>query len=180
MDTFFQIIGYTIPALVVFITTYYVLKSTLSTYMKNEQKLGLIGIKNAEKNTTLPLKLQAYERLSLFLERITPNSLIYRVRKPNMTVRDLHIALLSNIRQEFEHNLSQQIYVSTDCWETIKRAKEETINIINHTAKDLSPKEDALDLSKAIIEYTGKENPASLPSQLALNFLKNEVRKILA
>src|SRR6185503_18503640 len=82
-------------------------------------------------DTTLRLRLQAYERLVMFIERISPRQMIPRIYDPSMTVQDLQQALVITIRSEFEHNLSQQIYVSQNVWETVKNVKEQEINMVH-------------------------------------------------
>ncbi len=89
--------------------------------------------------TITPIKLQAYERIVLFLERISTESLIMRTVKPGMTAQQLHSALIANIRSEYEHNLSQQIYMSNEAWEMVKNAKGTVIRIINNIATKLPP-----------------------------------------
>lgn len=126
---------------------------------------------------TLPLRLQAYERLILLMERISPESIIIRVNKKGMLASDLQAALLGNIRAEWEHNLSQQLYVSNEAWEMVKNAKENIIKLINICSERVTPNESGFELSKKILEtYAELEvNPA----MLAIDFLKKEVKDIL-
>ncbi|GAB4285948.1 MAG: hypothetical protein Kow0068_11480 [Marinilabiliales bacterium] len=127
------------------------------------------------KNQSLitPIRLQAYERLVLFLERIQPNSLIMRTQKKEQTARQLQSELLSTIRSEFEHNLSQQVYISTNAWEIVKSAKENTLRIINSASDEIGENDDAMALSKAII--TKVVDVGKSPSDLAIEYLKKEV-----
>lgn len=96
------------------------------------------------------MRLQAYERLTLFIERIALNNLLPRIRKAEMTVSDFRTALISNIRMEYEHNLSQQIYVSNDSWAMIRAAKEEIISMINQQSLELRPDASSIELSKKL------------------------------
>jgi hypothetical protein len=112
----------------------------------------------------------------LLLERISPQSLLIRVSPHDFNAADYHHQLLSHIRQEFEHNFSQQIYVSPMLWETIRHAREELIGIINKSAEEIDNKAPALLLSKKIIEnYIEEENPAI---GLAMIELKREIGKL--
>jgi hypothetical protein len=133
MEVFLEILKYTIPALIVFATAYYLLKLYLDDrlrYEKNQQRSESL-------KTTLPLRLQAYERLTLLCDRSgVPNSLL-RVRIPGMSVADLRGALLMSINQEFAHNTSQQLYVSETLWQIITLAKNQTLAYITGTAEDL-------------------------------------------
>ena len=168
-----EILKYTFPSVVTFLTAYFILKVFLEA--EHEKKQLEVRIENFK--TALPIRLQAYERLALFLERISPNSLIHRVNKPGMNARDMQLALISNIRLEFEHNLAQQIYVSGPTWMQIIQVKEEIVSIINRVAVDMPETASAKDLSRRIFEYF-INNEQSMPTQKALDTLKNEVKKI--
>jgi hypothetical protein len=124
-----------------------------------------------------PVKLQAYERLTLFLERISPESMLIRHSPLDLTVEQYHQILLTTIRQEYEHNLSQQIYISPVLWETIRGAKEKLITLINRSAEELDQKSQGYELSKKIFNNYLEEDPA--PVALALSDLKKEVGKFL-
>lgn len=168
-----EILKYTIPALVVLLTAYLVLK----LFLDGERERKELEVRAARYKDSLPIRLQAYERLTLFLERITPTSLLQRVNKPGMSAYDLQRALIANIRIEFEHNLSQQIYVSPEAWLLIVQVKEELIGIINRVASELADDATGKDLARAILEYFIRTESA-VPTQKALDILKSEVKKI--
>lgn len=126
-NIFLEILKVTIPSLLVFITVYYVLKQ----FLDNQYQLRLLDLRKEQQSQTLPLKLQAYERLSLFCERISPESLVLRLRTPGMTPNQLRYALLMAVHKEYEHNLSQQVYVSEQLWEIIRISKNEIIGLIS-------------------------------------------------
>lgn len=168
METFFlDLLKILIPSGLVVLTVYLVLQSLF----KNEQKKELLKTNRQKKTQSVPIRLQAYERMALFLERITPSSLIHRTNAP--LVRDQHLALLNAIRTEFEHNLSQQIYLTNNTWENIRQAKEEIIKLINEAAQTVSPDSPAIELNKAIIQQTAKFGN-KLPNMIALVMLKKE------
>jgi hypothetical protein len=123
-----------------------------------------------------PLRLQAYERAVLFLERISPPNLIMRISKSSVSAGELHTELLNTIRAEFEHNLTQQVYMNTASWEALKRGKEETIKLINISAAKINASEDAVELSKIILETAMQME--KLPTQLAIDVIKSEVRTL--
>nr|WP_235299544.1 hypothetical protein [Portibacter marinus] len=104
-----------------------------------------------KKSETLPLRIQAYERLMLFCERINLDQLVYRMREPSMTVKELQSVLMIAVQQEYEHNLSQQIYASNNLWKIIELAKNEVQNSIASTADRFAPGDDALGYSNALI-----------------------------
>lgn len=167
-----DVLLYIIPALLVIGVTYLLIKN----FLDRDYKLKLIETKQASQKDMLPLRLQSYERLVLFLERISPPSLLMRVNRPQMSSAQLHSELLTTIRTEFEHNLSQQIYMSNRAWENVKLAKEDVIKIINTAAEKTGPGNSALSLSAEIFEEMLRNE--AMPAQKAIDFLKNEVRQL--
>ena len=171
INVFWEILKITLPAVIVFLTAYFLFRDMLENAQK--QREFEFRVKNSGKVT--PVRLQAYERLALVLERIAPQSLLMRVSPHEINASEYHQQLLSQIRQEFEHNLSQQIYVSTILWETIRGARENLIGIINKSAEEIGQEASALALSKKIIEnYIDEEDQ---PIVIAMNELKKEVGK---
>lgn len=138
METFLEILKFTIPGLIVFATAYFLLK----LYLDDRQK-GNFLLQNIEaQKITLPLRLQAYERLILLCERVSLPALLLRVRAPGMTVNELRNALLLNISQEFDHNTSQQLYVSNTLWQIISLAKDQTLTLVSKSASALDGNSD--------------------------------------
>ncbi len=167
-----EILKYTIPSFVVFITAYFILNKLID----NETRKRTFEL--SERNTELitPVRLQAYERLALFLERISPEFLIMRTNQPGMTAKQLQTELLSVIRSEFEHNLSQQIYVSQKVWIVIKNCRANLLKIINSASDLVSPDSPSINLSKVILEKIMAMEQS--PTDEALDFLKKEIREI--
>ena len=176
MESLLEVLKYVLPSLVVFATAYLLIKSFFeeeSKKFEGQLKLKQLEIQAIRKTEMGPLKLQAYERIVLFLERISPHSLLPRTQQIGMTASTLQTQLLNDIRSEFEHNLSQQIYVSKEAWIVTKNAKENIVKIIN-TAKDqISPEAPAFELSKVILEQM--ISLSSSPTDRAIEFLKKEV-----
>ena len=173
LPTVLEILKFTIPGLVVFAAVYF----TLQSYLASENKRRNFEMRANLYREALPIRLQAYERLTLFLERISPNSLVSRVNKPDMSARELQLTMLQNIKMEFEHNLSQQLYVSPLTWSMIVQVKEEIVSIINRVAFDLPPTASGKDLSRRLIEFFISSEQA-IPTQKAIDTLKQEVAKI--
>lgn len=170
MQTFLEILKITIPGLLVLLAAYYVLDGML----KNEERKRYYEMKRNASKVLDPIRLTAYERFALFLERINPESLILRVHQPGMTAVELHVTLLSTIREEFEHNVSQQIYITPELWSVIKNSKESLIQFINTYSSKVPDNVPAIELSKVLIEsYNAMENS---PIEVALNILKAEVK----
>lgn len=127
-----------------------------------------------EKEVICTLRLQAAERLILFLERIAPNSLILRVHTPDMTASQLQSALIRTVREEFEYNLSQQLYLSTKTWELVRNAKEEIIRQINVAASSLKADASARDLAGAILQLSLSQERSQV--LMAIEAIKLETR----
>lgn len=165
-----EIAKITIPGVLVLLAAYYVMRDLL----RNAERNRFYDLKKETAKTLTPIKLTAYERIALLLERMKPESLLVRTQTPNMNVHDLHLALLSTIREEFEHNVTQQIYVSADVWLLTKNAKESLLQLVNSTASEMPDELPAIELSKMIIERYGAVQET--PIDMALNALKNEVK----
>jgi len=144
---------------------------------KQDNNAADSGGKSAQSAAVLPLQLQAYERLVLLVERINPQSLISRVYQPELTVVDMQISLVQTIKAEFDHNISQQIYVSPAAWETVKTLKEQTITLINQIATQLPADAPAKELNKQILETFLQSGES--PSDLAAQILNAEAKKIM-
>jgi hypothetical protein len=172
MNEFLEILKYILPAGVVFATSYYLLK----TFLDNEYKKQLMDAKMSHQKVITPIRLQAFERISILLERINPSSMVMRVHKQGMTARQLQKELLQTIRTEFEHNLSQQIYISNPTWESVRAAKEETIKIINLASSRVNDSSTGLDLAKVILDIVTQLE--KMPHQVALENLKREVKHV--
>jgi hypothetical protein len=123
------------------------------------------------------MRLQAYERLILFLERISPDTLLLKVKNHAKTNADLHLAILQQIRSEYEHNISQQLYVSDEIWSLVKEAKEKTLLLVNDMSQHVASDGNALQLSKLILDKL--MNNGESPVDSAIQKLKAEARKIL-
>lgn len=170
MDTIVDALRYAIPSVVVFLTAYMFLREFFQTEQKRRsQQLLLERVR-----ISMPVRLQAYERIILMLERMTPHNLVVRLHKPELTAGELHRQLIGAVRDEFNHNLSQQLYISSRAWELVKNTKEEVIRQINTSAAQLDEKATATDLSNRILEM-GMEK---LAVQKTLDFLKAEAAKV--
>lgn len=162
-----NLLMYTIPALVTGAIAYLFFKE----HVENESNRRNFLIAKDLQKEALPLRLQAYERMSLFLERISPSKLLTRVNPTSSHKEDYENLLIANIEQEFEHNLAQQIYVSDQCWSIILAAKNATIQLIRKAS--MNEKTDTADKLREVILTELMERSA--PSNAALSFIKEEV-----
>lgn len=173
--TLLEILKYVLPSIVVLITAYVIVQRFTITEFRRKQ----IALLRETADTTIRLRLQAYERLAVFMERISPRSLVPRVYVPGMTVQDLRTALQVTINTEFEHNLSQQLYVSRQVWETIKGVKEQELGMIHQIASQLDPAAAATELHRRITELILTDDTKP-PTEVALEIISDEARSVLS
>ncbi len=173
MEITADILKMAIPALIVFFTTWVILNKMI----KNDQDKRRQEIILQNSRTVTPIKLQAYERIVLFLERISLESLLVRVSTNDMKATQLHTALLSTIRSEFEHNLSQQIYMSPQAWEVVRNARSNMIKIINREAEQMPVNAPAMVLSKQLLEKIMELETE--PTRAAIDYLKGEISRMI-
>ncbi len=166
--TIFEILKFTIPSLIMF----WAVQSLFKQFLQGQQQMRLMEIKQQQSGTTLPLRLQAYERLSLFCERISIPNLVMRLRTEGMQSGALRVALMMAIQQEFEHNLTQQVYVSAQLWEIIKLSRMDTVNVVTSVAEGIDPKSDAKELIAAL--FTTIETREGSPLLTAQAAIKKE------
>lgn len=170
MEIFADLIKILLPAGVVLYAMYLTVRSFLNKEL--EKKLVDIKVKNNE--IIMPIRLQAYERVCLLLERISPHQLVLRVNDPSYTVAEFQQMLLRAVREEFHHNISQQVYVSEQSWDLVKASVEDIVMIINASAQQLRPDARGIELAKVIMEQLMQRNED--PVTKALKSVKNEVR----
>ena len=168
-DKLLESIAYILPAAVTGFVAYYMLNGFLRQ-QNSEKKLELIAQKKKE---SLPIKLQAYERMLLFCERINPVKMLVRVQPISDNTNDYLQLVISSIEQEFEHNLVQQIYISDDAWTAILATKRAVINKLKQVAETSSSANNLRE--NVLIDYS-KNLP---PTDTAIRFIKNEVKKLL-
>lgn len=172
MDAFLDILRILIPAAAVFAATYFIVKK----FLDNEQKRREIEIRKSSVSLLTPIKLQAYERIVIFLERLHPNSLVIRVNRADLNAHQLHMELIKAIKSEYEHNLSQQIYMSHGAWELVKNAKEEILKLVNMSAAKIPGNSKGQDLAQMILQITG--GIEKMPSQIAITYIKKEITQV--
>lgn len=165
-----EILSYTIPSIITGAVAYYF----FSSQFKEEVNRKNFKLLREDKKQMLSVRLQAYERMTLFMERINPAKLLVRVT-PTDDGKELYMhKLVQSVEQEFEHNLAQQIYISEECWSVLITSKNATTHIIKKTAENASLKS-AQDLREAILQRMVDGNP---PSTTGLTFIKEEVKKL--
>lgn len=163
-----EVIKYCIPALVVFATVYFLFDS----YLKNQIKLKSLDLQAQSKDSVVLAKMQAYERLMLFCERINPYQMKMRLELPDMSGKQLAASMIIATMQEFEHNVSQQLYVSPTLWKILLTVKDQTLDIISQASKELSSTSGGDDLMRKIDQAIFKIG--SLPTENGKQAIKKE------
>ncbi|MFH4966336.1 hypothetical protein V8G69_15150 [Gaetbulibacter sp. M235] len=170
IERIIDLFSYTIPSLITGLIAYYFFRE----HTKNEDGRRRFLLKKDMQVKALPLRLQAYERMTIFLERISPSKILLRISPKSSNKESYELLLIQTIEQEFEHNLSQQIYVSDKCWSIIATAKNATIQLIRKAS--LLEKTNSADKLREVILTEMMERRA--PSDVALAFIKDEVSAI--
>ena len=168
-----EILKYCIPALCVLLATWIVMHK----FYKSEEEKRLWELKRLSQKEISPLRMRAYERLTLLLERTTPEHMLIDLNLAEMTPLQVQAHLIHTIRQEFDHNLSQQIYVSDEVWGLIDNTKQQTVAFVNSIAQQIPAESSALDYAKTLI--TAYHNNGDTPNEIALQALKNEAKTLL-
>ncbi len=148
--------------LVVFAVAAYLIYSLTKQYFNNRHQARLIDLQQQRAQPTLPLRLQACERLILLCERISIPNLINRLRTEGASVNDLRLAMLIAIQQEFEHNITQQLYVSENLWNIIILSRNNTADIINMVAQKLEGQADSTLLINDLFQFLGEQSSDSI------------------
>jgi signal transduction histidine kinase len=168
----FDILKYTVSGLGVVYAAFYLFKP----YLDKSESIQLLELKRTISNQTLPLRLQAHERVVLFIERVNPASLLIRLSGSVDSAAELQAVIINEVRNEFQHNITQQIYVSAHTWAVVKRVKDDTINLVNNAVKAMPPDTSAIDLSKTILIHLSKLEDN--PYDAALNLIRQDMEQL--
>jgi hypothetical protein len=168
MEYLFYAVLVLVPSALVFGVAYFFIQKLT----QDKQLIYAAEIRKERQRHILPLKVEAYQRLILLLERIHPNSMVMRVHNPAKNATLIQNEILEQIREEFEHNIAQQMFVSPQAWEMVKRSKDELLQLVHITGKFMEPHSTALDFSAKLFENTAQVNP--FPTEIAIQYLKEE------
>jgi hypothetical protein len=172
MDVVYELMKITIPAAIVGYLAYLLVRS----FLQNKLDEVLITIRQRNQEVVIPIRLQAYERICLLLERISSPNLISRLNNGTYTASEFQTIMIHEIRQEFNHNLSQQVYMSAEAWTYVTGAVEQSISDINAAALNLGKEASGIDLARAIFEMESRKEAHA--TQQALNFIKEEIQTV--
>lgn len=166
-----DILKYTVAGIGIIYVAFYIFKP----YIDKSQNLQALELRKAISNQTLPLRLQAYERVVLFIDRVNPANLLIRLSGNGYSAAELQSIILNEVRNEYQHNVTQQIYVSAQAWGVIRRVKDDTINLVNNATKAMPPNATGLDLGKMLLTHLSKleEDPYEIATNLVRQDLEN-------
>jgi hypothetical protein len=147
----------------------------IDRFLKAESKRHILEIKKESVKVTIPVRLQAFERVILLLERIDAIQVIKRSIAPDMTSGQLKLKAIAEIRDEFNHNITQQIYLSAASWERVVKAKEDAIKLISVTGTQIPDHVNAIEFSRKVL---GVNEELEVNNAEAIDFIKREIRKL--
>ncbi len=171
MDILFNILLVLIPSGLLSATVYYLIRAQF----ENQEKMKALELRKIDRNRFDDQKLQAYERLILFLERISPDALAMRLRGGYKTAESMQAGMIQTIKKEFDHNITQQLYISGEAWKLVVQSKEESIRIVNIAASKVKEDADAVEFTKMVLSLSSQISP--LPTRVAVDGLKSEFRR---
>ncbi|HSI90375.1 MAG TPA: hypothetical protein VK927_04620 [Adhaeribacter sp.] len=171
-ELIFDLLKIIIPSTLLLLGMFYIVKN----FVDRDYKLRLLELRMKNAETVLPIRLQAYERMTLFLERITPSNLLIRVSGGGHNASEYHRMLINDIRNEYSHNLSQQIYMTDHTWEIIESAKENVVTLINRSFHELQDKSKGTELAKRVLETIIAQETD--PTAHAISVMKKEINQV--
>lgn len=172
MDILLQIALIVIPSGAVLLTTIFFLRREASKEVMNMKA----ELKKQRQEYFLPSRVEAYQRAILLMERIHPNSLVMRLHNPGLPAKALQADFLKAIREEYDHNVAQQLFISLQGWQMVKNSKEETIKIINIAGNQMLATSTGMDLSAKIFEIVAEVG--QLPTEITVDYLKTELQEL--
>lgn len=172
MEMVYDLLKITIPACLVLYAAYLMVRSMLQKQLEENH----LSIRHKNQEIVLPIRLQAYERVCMLLERISPQNIIPKLNQKGMSAKDLQGAMVNEIRSELNHNLSQQVYMSNDAWMYVSSAIEQLISLINEAGNELDKEASSLDLARKIFEKNVQNDQDTIRG--AITFVKSEIKAL--
>jgi hypothetical protein len=172
MEEFIELLKYVVPSIITGAVAYLIINKML----EQENRRHFADVKKENLKYTTPVRLQAHERLLLLLERTDPVQVVNRVIKQGMTAKRMQLAIITEIKQEYDHNITQQLYVSGKCWEEVMKAKEDALKLVTVVAAAVDKTADALEFSKVLIKIQSEQQ--FFTSLSAIRTVKKEISKV--
>ncbi|WP_295769626.1 hypothetical protein [uncultured Mucilaginibacter sp.] len=171
-DILLDILKLTVAGVGVVWVAFYLIKP----YLDKSERLQVLELKKAADNQTLPLRLQAYERIVLLVERINPASLLVRLNSAGLTAAELHHIAIQEVNNEYQHNITQQVYVSSRAWAVVRRLKDDTAGLLNNTYRSLPQNASGLDFSRVLL--TNLSTLESNPYETAVGMIHKDLEEL--
>ncbi|WP_258105181.1 hypothetical protein [Marinoscillum sp. MHG1-6] len=172
MEMVYDLLKITLPAIIVLYAVYLMVRSFMQRQLDEYQQT----LRHKNQEVVMPIRLQAYERICLLLERISPNNIIPRLNESGMTAKELQSMLVSEIRSEYNHNLSQQVYISDDAWSFVSGAVEQLISLINEAGNEVKADAASIELARLVLEKSMQNQSDTIKG--AIHFLKGEIKEL--
>lgn len=177
-DAFYYVTFFDLVIIAMLLGLFYLVYQLITAFAALRNTMGQTAQNSSgTSDESRKLKMQALERLTIFTERSGLKNMVERLLNPGLSAAEMHQILVENLKQEFEYNQSQQIYVSPEIWHAINRLKDQNIYVINHITANLPPQATASDLCKMIVEYS--LNPNAEMNQIVLDALNTEAKNNL-
>ena len=154
------------------IAIYYVLKNDIQRFFN----LKTIELNKESRAHILPLRLQAHERLIIFVDRINPVNLLVRLHQQGIGIGTLQAGILNEVRSEYQHNITQQLYVNSETWNVVRKLKDDSIAMINNAVQNIPAEANGIELSKAILQHMASINEN--PYDLTIELIKKDIQKL--
>ena len=162
---------YFVSGMAVIGATYYIVKP----HLERADKIQLLEFRKTLSNQTLPLRLQAYERVVLFIDRVNPANMLIRLNGAAFSAAELHAMVMEDIRAEYQHNATQQIYVSSRAWGVVRRVKDDTMSIITNAVKGLPDNATGMELSRTVLMHLSALEDS--PYEIALEVVRRDMEE---
>lgn len=178
LSTILEILKYTIPSGIVFMTAYFLMRK----FFEEQRKIELLRAKSnpvtdSTGSDNTAVRLQAYERLILLLERIEPSQMVPRIHRPGISGAVFARELQKTVRDEYEHNLTQQIYVSAQAWNKVLEGRNAVNQLIDLSSKKVGENATGVQFSTVLFEILTKAGVS--PTAEGIEILRNEARQLL-
>ena len=166
------VVGFGLGGIISVIIAYLLVRNDIQQYFRFKS----LETSKESKTALTPLRLQAYERIIIFIDRINPSNLLIRLHQPGIGLAELQAIVLNEIKSEYQHNITQQLYIDRVSWNVVRTLKDDTIGMINNVVKGLPEAATGVDVSKKILQHmsTIEDNPY----ELAIEHLKKDIQKL--
>lgn len=158
--------------IVIVVVAYYMVRNDIMTYLSSRKS----ATASEDKSSLLNLRLQAHERMIIFVDRINPSNLLLRLHQQGIEVATLQLMAVNEIKTEYQHNITQQLYLEAPTWNVIRQLKDDTIAMINNGVANLPAEASGLELSKKVLHHMSKINEN--PYELTIGLIKQDVRRL--